>query len=83
MKGLIDSLYSERTDLAKGETGEENQSFHIHYDEIPDTKEYWATEEILYHFEDVPEEERFFITLHLLTANVIWSWIRQKRTFQK
>ncbi len=59
--------------LRRVKQGKRISPFHIHYDEISDTKEYWATEEILYHFEDVPEEERFFITLHLLTANVIWS----------
>jgi transcriptional antiterminator/mannitol/fructose-specific phosphotransferase system IIA component (Ntr-type) len=48
-------------------------SFYINYKEISDTKEYLATEEILHDFKDVPEEERLFITLHLLTTNVHWS----------
>ncbi|ALF10360.1 BglG family transcription antiterminator [Parageobacillus thermoglucosidasius] len=45
----------------------------INYEGISDTKEYLATEEILRNFKDVPEEERLFITLHLLTTNVHWS----------
>jgi transcriptional antiterminator/mannitol/fructose-specific phosphotransferase system IIA component (Ntr-type) len=48
-------------------------SFYINYQEISDTKEYLATEEILHDMKDVPEEERLFITLHLLTTNVHWS----------
>lgn len=48
-------------------------SFYIKYEELSDTKEYLATEEILYDMEDIPMEERLFITLHLLTANVYWS----------
>jgi transcriptional antiterminator/mannitol/fructose-specific phosphotransferase system IIA component (Ntr-type) len=48
-------------------------SFYINYKEISDTKEYLATEEILHDVKDVPEEERLFITLHLLTTNVHWS----------
>lgn len=47
--------------------------FYINYKEISDTKEYLATEEILHDMNDVPEEERLFITLYLLTANVHWS----------
>ncbi|MEC2159710.1 BglG family transcription antiterminator [Virgibacillus halodenitrificans] len=47
--------------------------FYIKYEELSDTKEYKATEEILYDIEDIPMEEKLFITLHLLTANVYWS----------
>ncbi len=47
--------------------------FSIQYEELSDTKEYQATEEILYDFRDIPVEERLFITLHLLTASVYWS----------
>ncbi|OZU88356.1 transcription antiterminator BglG [Virgibacillus indicus] len=47
--------------------------FYIGYEELSDTKEYLATEEILYDIEDIPMEERMFITLYLLTANVYWS----------
>lgn len=45
----------------------------INYRELSDTKESKATEEILSDFADIPMEERLFITLHLLTANVYWS----------
>ena len=48
-------------------------SFSIQYEELSDTKEYQATEEILFDFEDIPVQERLFITLHLLTTNVYWS----------
>ena len=48
-------------------------SFSIKYEELSDTKEHRATEEILFDFEDIPVQERLFITLHLLTANVYWS----------
>ncbi|RSL30552.1 PRD domain-containing protein [Salibacterium salarium] len=47
--------------------------FYIHYEELMDTKEWKATEEILENQPDVPMEERLFITLHLLTANVYWA----------
>ncbi|WP_174614833.1 BglG family transcription antiterminator [Virgibacillus ihumii] len=47
--------------------------FYIHYNELADTKEFAATEEIFSGFQDIPEEERLFITLHLLTSNVHWS----------
>ncbi|PAV31268.1 transcription antiterminator BglG [Virgibacillus profundi] len=47
--------------------------FYIQYEELSDTKEYLATEEILYDLKDIPMEERMFITLYLLTANVYWS----------
>jgi len=48
-------------------------SFSIKYEELSDTKEHRATEEILFDFEDIPVQERLFITLQLLTANVHWS----------
>ncbi|SFQ32496.1 BglG family transcription antiterminator [Salibacterium halotolerans] len=47
--------------------------FYIHYEEVMDTKEWKATEKILEGRTDVPVEERLFITLHLLTANVYWA----------
>ncbi|WP_077329177.1 BglG family transcription antiterminator [Virgibacillus siamensis] len=47
--------------------------FSIQYNELADTKEYAATEELFSGFQDIPEEERLFITLHLLTSNVHWS----------
>lgn len=48
-------------------------SFSIQYEQLSDTKEYQATEELLFDFEDIPMQERLFITLHLLTTNVYWS----------
>ncbi|MBH8599634.1 BglG family transcription antiterminator [Thermoactinomyces sp. CICC 10523] len=48
--------------------------FAIKYEELSDTKEYKATEEIL-HDTDIPVTERLFITLHLLTTNVFSSQI--------
>ncbi|MDY0393808.1 transcription antiterminator [Virgibacillus halophilus] len=48
-------------------------SFYIKYEELSDTKEYMATEEIFSDIKDIPMEERLFITLHLLTTNVYWS----------
>ncbi|WP_022794070.1 BglG family transcription antiterminator [Marinococcus halotolerans] len=45
-------------------------TFSIQYEELSDTKEYQATEEIFKKNEHIPMEERLFITLHLLTANV-------------
>ncbi|MGY4690721.1 BglG family transcription antiterminator [Salibacterium sp. K-3] len=47
--------------------------FYIHYEEVMDTKEWKATELILEGRTEVPVEERLFITLHLLTANVYWA----------
>lgn len=47
--------------------------FAIEYERLSGTKEYQATEEILFDYEDVPVEERLFITLHLLTTNVHWA----------
>ncbi|MBM7837147.1 transcriptional antiterminator/mannitol/fructose-specific phosphotransferase system IIA component (Ntr-type) [Alkalihalobacillus xiaoxiensis] len=47
--------------------------FPIEYEELSDTKEYQATEYIFHHIVDVPKQERFFIALHLLAANVHWS----------
>ncbi|PTM58466.1 BglG family transcription antiterminator [Desmospora activa] len=49
------------------------EPFYIHYDELSDTKEYRATELILKNSENIPIEERLFITLHLLTTNVYTS----------
>ncbi|CAH0345456.1 hypothetical protein BCI9360_01742 [Bacillus sp. CECT 9360] len=52
------------------EQGKIIHSFSIKYEELSDTKEYKATEEILYDAKNVPLTERLFITLHLLTTNV-------------
>ena len=46
-------------------------SFSIQYEELSGTKEYQATEEILFDFEDIPVQERLFITLHLLTDKCV------------
>ncbi|MBW4081419.1 BglG family transcription antiterminator [Paenibacillus sp. S150] len=46
------------------------EGFHIHCDELSDTKEYRAAEELLHDLPGIPMEERMFITLHLLTTNV-------------
>lgn len=59
--------------LRRIKKGNRVDSFYIKYEELSDTKEYHATEEILYDIEDIPMEERLFITLHLLTTNVYWS----------
>ncbi|MBA4603877.1 BglG family transcription antiterminator [Thermoactinomyces sp. AMNI-1] len=45
-------------------------SFPIEYDELSNTTEYQATEEILHGYKDIPVTERLFVTLHLLTTNV-------------
>lgn len=44
--------------------------FSIEYEELSNTMEYKATEEIFCDAEQIPMEERLFITLHLLTTNV-------------
>ena len=45
----------------------------IPYKELSRTKEYQATEELLFDQQEIPLQERLFITLHLLTTNVYWS----------
>ncbi|UOR11409.1 BglG family transcription antiterminator [Halobacillus amylolyticus] len=59
--------------LRRIEQGNEINSFSIEYEELSDTKEYQATEEIFHDARQIPVEERLFITLHLLTTNVYWS----------
>lgn len=49
------------------------ENFSIEYEKLSGTKEHQATEEILFDYEDVPVQERLFITLYLLTANVYWA----------
>ncbi|WP_255222716.1 BglG family transcription antiterminator [Shouchella clausii] len=50
--------------------------FPIEYDELSDTKEYQATEEIFRHLKDVPKQERLFVTLYLLTTSRYWTeWV--------
>lgn len=59
--------------LRRIEKGNKINAFAIKYEKLSDTKEYQATEEILYDFKEIPVTERLFITLHLLTTNVYWS----------
>lgn len=47
--------------------------FSIEYEKLSGTKEYQATEEILFDYQDIPVQERLFITLHLLTTSVYWT----------
>ncbi|KHF41410.1 BglG family transcription antiterminator [Halalkalibacter okhensis] len=48
-------------------------SYHIDYDELSDTKEFEAAEILVQDLESIPKEERLFITLQLLTSNVLTS----------
>ncbi|MCP3027971.1 BglG family transcription antiterminator [Halobacillus sp. A5] len=59
--------------LKRIDQGREVTSFSITYEELSDTKEYLATEEIFKDLKEIPVQERLFMTLHLLTANVYWS----------
>lgn len=58
--------------LRRIDMGKAVKSFNIEYKEISHTKEYQAAEALL-HDADIPEQERLFITLHLLSANVYWA----------
>ncbi|MBO1199745.1 transcription antiterminator [Staphylococcus simiae] len=44
----------------------------INYQYLKDTKEYQATEIITQHFTDIPEAEKLYLTLHLLSTSVQW-----------
>ena len=59
--------------LRRVKTNKMKTSYSIRYEELSGTKEYQATEEILFDYEDISVQERLFITLHLLTSNVHWS----------
>ncbi|RYG72184.1 BglG family transcription antiterminator [Lentibacillus lipolyticus] len=59
--------------LRRIEKGHAIHIFSIEYEELSNTKEYQATEEIFRDAEKIPMEERLFITLHLLTTNVYWT----------
>ncbi|WP_017729638.1 BglG family transcription antiterminator [Halalkalibacterium ligniniphilum] len=48
-------------------------SYHIDYEALSDTKEYEAAEIFIQEMENIPKEERLFITLQLLTSNVLSS----------
>ncbi|MFB4167237.1 BglG family transcription antiterminator [Virgibacillus sp. JSM 102003] len=56
--------------LRRIEQGQAINIFSIEYEELSNTKEYQATEEIFQEADKIPMEERLFITLHLLTTNV-------------
>lgn len=58
--------------LRRIDMGKVIKSFNIEYKEISHTKEYQAAEALL-HDAGIPEQERLFITLHLLSANVYWA----------
>lgn len=46
-------------------------SYQIDYDELSDTKEFEAAEILIQDVENIPKEERLFITLQLLTSKVL------------
>ncbi|MDI3093869.1 BglG family transcription antiterminator [Priestia megaterium] len=48
-------------------------SYHIDYEELSDTKEFEAAEILIENATCIPKEERLFITLQLLTSNVLSS----------
>ncbi|TWI59314.1 BglG family transcription antiterminator [Halalkalibacter nanhaiisediminis] len=50
-------------------------SYQIDYDELSDTKEFEAAEILIQGIKDIPKEERLFITLQLLTSNVLSSQV--------
>ncbi|MFF2015349.1 BglG family transcription antiterminator [Paenibacillus sp. NPDC058177] len=56
--------------LRRIKLGKTINSFHINYEELSDTKEYQAVQELLTDFAYIPTEERLFITLQILTTNV-------------
>lgn len=56
--------------LGRIRRGEVMRTFPIQYEELSGTMEYQATEEVLFDIDDIPEQERLFITLHLLTTNI-------------
>ncbi|WP_347551653.1 BglG family transcription antiterminator [Pseudalkalibacillus hwajinpoensis] len=60
--------------LKRIQKGHVLKTFSIKYQNLSNTKEYQATEEIFRHSNyQIPVEERLFCTLHLLTSNVYWS----------
>lgn len=66
--------------LRRIKSGKIINSFMIHFNELSDTKEYKAAEEILEELEYIPMEERLFITLHLLTTSVSSSELLTEET---
>ncbi|OIJ12580.1 transcription antiterminator BglG [Anaerobacillus alkalilacustris] len=55
-------------------------SLKVQYDELSDTKEFIAAEELLYDIEHIPSQERLYITLHLLTTNIASSEMLTEET---
>src|SRR5699024_2100907 len=62
--------------------GKEMKTLYIQYEELSGTKEYQATEEIIYDFEDIPMQEGLFITLHQLITNVHWAVVLTEDTIR-
>ncbi|QJX79780.1 BglG family transcription antiterminator [Priestia megaterium] len=58
-------------------------SYHIDYEELSDTKEFEAAEILIENAACIPKEERLFITLQLLTSNVLSSqFLREEETLE-
>ncbi|MCM3770472.1 BglG family transcription antiterminator [Priestia aryabhattai] len=58
-------------------------SYHIDYEELSDTKEFEAAEILIEDAACIPKEERLFITLQLLTSNVLSSqFFRDEETLE-
>ncbi|MCJ7989766.1 BglG family transcription antiterminator [Priestia sp. OVS21] len=58
-------------------------SYHIDYEELSDTKEFEAAEILIEDAACIPKEERLFITLQLLTSNVLSSqFLREEETLE-
>ncbi|MEH7168318.1 PTS sugar transporter subunit IIA, partial [Priestia megaterium] len=58
-------------------------SYHIVYEELSDTKEFEAAEILIEDAACIPKEERLFITLQLLTSNVLSSqFLREEETLE-
>ncbi|KRD90535.1 PTS sugar transporter subunit IIA [Bacillus sp. Root147] len=57
--------------------------YHIDYEELSDTKEFEAAEILIEEAAFIPKEERLFITLQLLTSNVLSSqFLRDEETLE-
>lgn len=59
--------------LTRASKGFEINPFYIKYEELSNTKEYLATEKLLYNSPNISMQEKLFVTLFLLTTNVQWS----------
>lgn len=66
--------------LRRVEQGYVIETFPIEYEELSNTKEYQATEELLYGYKNIEKSERVFITLHLLTASIFSSNLVMEET---